>query len=67
MDFSSVKAYITLSPNHRSSLVSMKIIDDSIPEANETFTVHLTSFSPNAFTDTPNATVTIVDDDDSEI
>lgn len=63
VDFSSATTNVTLSPTHRSSLVSIEIINDSVTEADETFTLHLTTFSPIVLIDTPNATVTIVDDD----
>ncbi len=58
---------ITISPDSPSSLISIEIINDSEIETNETFTLVLTSFSSGVIIDTPNATVTIVDDDSNKI
>ena len=64
MDFHPVVVNITFFPGNQSSLISIiEIINDSEVETSETFTLHLTSFSPNVVIDTPSATVTIVDDD----
>jgi hypothetical protein len=66
MDFYPVMMNITFSPDSQSSLISIEIINDSEIETNETFTLALTSFSPGVSIDTPNATVTIVDDDSNK-
>jgi hypothetical protein len=63
MDFYPVMMNITFSPDSQSSLISIEIINDSETETSETFTLVLTSFSSGVIIDTPNATVTIVDDD----
>lgn len=54
---------ITFSPGNLSSLINIEIIKDFIIETNETFTLHLTSLSSGVLIKTPNATVTILDDD----
>ena len=63
MDFYPVMMNITFSPDNQSSLINIEVINDSEIETNETFTLLLTSFSSDVIIDTPNATVTIVDDD----
>lgn len=63
MDFHPVTLNITFSAGKQSSLVSIEVINDSENEISETFTLHLTSFSSGVILDTPNATVTIVDND----
>lgn len=63
MDFYPVMMNITFSPDDQSSLTSIEIINDSEIETNETFTLLLTAFSTGVIIDTPNATLTIVDDD----
>ncbi len=46
--------------------LSVTIINDNTPEANETFCMRLTSRHPAVILDPANAIVTIYDDDDSE-
>ena len=67
MDFNPVMVNITLSPSNRSSQINVEIINDSEIETIETFTLRLTSFSSDIVIDTPNANVTIVDDDSEKI
>ncbi len=43
--------------------LSVAVIDDNSPEANETFCVRLTSRHPAVILDPANTTVTIYDDD----
>lgn len=63
VDFYPVMMNITFSPGNQSLLISIEVINDSMIETKEIFTLHLTSFSPGVVIETLNATVIIVDDD----
>jgi hypothetical protein len=60
-DYTNTSGTLTLAPGITSGIISIPINDDSMDEADETFTLNITS-SPGIVTHGPR-TVTIVDDD----
>ena len=62
-DYSSISSTLTLTSSMAMVEFSIPIVDDSIVESDEQFTVVLSSSDPNVLTSVNQATVTIVDND----
>ena len=52
-----------MDPDHLSTVIAVDIVDDSVEELEETFTVSIVSVTPGIDLSPANATVTVVDDD----
>lgn len=63
-DYFGATGTLTFAPNETVKLVQLSIVNDFIPEPNETFFLNLTG-ATNATITTSQATITIVDDDGS--
>ena len=62
-DYSSISRTLNLTSSTTMVAVLIPIIDDSVVEIDEQFTVVLSSSDPNVLTSNSQATVTIVNDD----
>ena len=62
-DYSPISSTLTLTSSTTMVAVLIPIIDDSVVETDEQFTVVLSSSDPNVLTSNNQATVTIVNDD----
>jgi uncharacterized delta-60 repeat protein len=65
-DFRALDQMVTFNPGEISKMVSIALISDSLDEADETFSVTLTSSSESLLVDGGSATVVILDDDTAQ-
>ncbi len=64
-DFLATSGTLTFAPNAGEVLFPVKVLADSTPELNDTFTIRLVSTDPNLATSLSGGTTTILDDDRS--
>src|SRR5262249_40358269 len=63
LDYLATNIFVTVPPGLKTQLVAVAVLDDSLDEPNETFTVSLAN-PTNALLGSPaSATITILDDD----